>query len=106
MPDIPQAKAFTETAALEQQRRARVYKTAGKWLLWMDLLPLLFVYSSVLSGSYLWLVWVLIEAIAGVALIAIGSSRHRRADQVLLAMSHVRGEQDVDSDNEPQRRAS
>lgn len=97
---------MTEAAALEQQRRARVYKTVGKWLLWMDLLLVIFVYTAIRAGSYMWLIWVLIEAIAGLALIGIGSSKHKRASQILLALSHVRGEQDVDSEEEPERRAS
>lgn len=90
---------------MEQQRRARVYKTIGKWLLWMDLLLVIFVYTGIRAGSYMWLIWVLVEAIAGLALIGIGSSKHKRAAQILLTLSHVRGEQDVDSEEEPERRA-
>lgn len=108
MPDIPQAKLLTEAAALEQQRRARVYGAVGKWLLWMDLLLLIFVYTGLRGGSYMWLIWVLVEAVAGLALIGIGSSKHRRAAQILLALSHVRGQQDqdIDSEEQPERRAS
>jgi len=106
MPDVPQGQLLTEAAALEQQRRARVYKTAGKWLLWMDLLLVMFVYTGLRAGSYMWLIWVLIEAVAGLALIGIGSSKHKRASQMLLALSRVRGEQEIDSEQEPERRAS
>ena len=106
MPDIPKARVLNEAAALEEQRQARVYKTIGKCLLWMDLLLLIFVYTGLRGGSYMWLLWVLIEGLAGLALIAIGSSKHRRANQGLLRLSQVRSEQDIDSDEEPQRKAS
>jgi len=47
-----------------------------------------------------------VEGFLGLVLIGIGSSKHRRAEQVLLDLSPVRGEQDLDSDEEPERRAS
>jgi hypothetical protein len=106
MPDISQERVSKEAAALEEQRRARVYKTVGKWLLWTDLIPAVFVYTGVRGGSYMWLVWVLVQGFLAFVLIGIGASRHRRAEQVLLSLSPVRGEQDLDSDEEPERRAS
>jgi len=61
-----------EAAALEEQRRGTVLITVGKVLLWMDLILACFVYVGLRSGSYLFLWWVLVEGILGLALMGVG----------------------------------
>ena len=53
-------------------RLGSVMATAGKVLLWMDLIPLAFVYVSVRDGSYFWVYWTVAQAIVGFALLAFG----------------------------------
>lgn len=53
--------------------------TAGKVLLWMDLLLLAFVYVGVRSGSMFWVWWVIGEAALGGALLAAGIHIRKRA---------------------------
>src|SRR5437868_15355925 len=105
MPDNPQERVLRETAALEEQRRARVYKTVGKWLLWMDLLLLIFVYTGLRGGSYMWLIWVMVVGFLGLVVIGIGSSKHRRGERVLLGLSPGRGAHGHDRYEEPGGRA-
>ena len=61
-----------EVAALEEQRRGTVLITVGKVLLWMDLILACFVYVGFRTGSYLFLWWVLVEGILGLALMGVG----------------------------------
>ncbi len=64
-----------EQGIVESQRKGLVLITAGKVLLWMDMLLLIFVYVGIRDGSYMWTWWVLGEALLGVILIAIGSRK-------------------------------
>ncbi len=52
--------------------------TAGKILLWMDFLLLIFVYVGIRSGSHMWMWWVLGEGLLGIVLIAVGTRRRAR----------------------------
>ena len=58
---------------MAERRRAEVAATIGKWLLWMDLLIALFVYTSIRDGSYFFAYWFVAEGVLGLALIAFGS---------------------------------
>jgi hypothetical protein len=65
-----------EESIVPEQRRGLVLMTAGKVLLWMDLLLLAFVYIGLRGGSHLWMWWVIGEAVLGSVLLGIGA--HRR----------------------------
>jgi hypothetical protein len=49
-----------------------VLMTAGKLLLWTDLIFLAFVYSGIKGGSYLYTYWTLIQGAIGLTLLTIG----------------------------------
>ena len=85
MPEI-KAKIERESAAMAERRRAEVAATVGKWLLWMDLLILLFVYTSVRDGSYFFVYWFVAEGVLGVALVAAGAHLRRSANRKLAAL--------------------
>jgi hypothetical protein len=72
MPEFVDRHVRQEEAALEEQRRGAVLITVGKVLLWMDLILACFVYVGLRSGSYLFLWWVLVEGILGLALMGVG----------------------------------
>jgi hypothetical protein len=72
MPEVVDQHVQQEVAALEEQRRGTVLITVGKVLLWVDLILACFVYIGLRSGSYLFLWWVLVEGILGVALMGVG----------------------------------
>jgi hypothetical protein len=65
---------------MAQRRRAEVAATVGKWLLWMDLLILLFVYTSVRDGSFFFVYWFVAEGILGLACVAAGAHLRRTAN--------------------------
>jgi hypothetical protein len=58
------------------EAQGSVLMTAGKLLLWTDLIFLAFVYSGVKGGSYLYVYWVLTQATVGGTLLGIG--RYKR----------------------------
>jgi hypothetical protein len=64
-----------EEGMVERKRSGMALITAGKVLLWMDFVLLIFVYVGLRSGSYMWLWWVLGEGILGLVLIEIGMRR-------------------------------
>jgi hypothetical protein len=64
-----------EAGIVDNQRRGSVLMTAGKVLLWMDLIPLIFTYVGLRSGSHFWLWWLIAEGVAGILLVAIGSAK-------------------------------
>jgi hypothetical protein len=49
-----------------------VLMTAGKLLLWTDLIFLAFVYSGIKGGSYLYAYWTLIQGAIGLTLLTVG----------------------------------
>jgi hypothetical protein len=106
MPDIPSGRIQQETALLERQRRGGAIVTAGKVLLWMDLILGIFVYDGLRAGSHLYLWWVIGEFILGVGLIAWGKSMRSEASRRLAEMSPTVGERDFPNEIEQQRRAS
>jgi hypothetical protein len=61
-----------EEGMVERKRSGMTLITAGKVLLWMDFILLIFVYVGLRSGSYMWLWWVLGEGILGLVLIEVG----------------------------------
>ena len=76
-----------EVAALEEQRRGTVLITVGKVLLWMDLILACFVYVGLRTGSYLFLWWVLVEGILGLALMGVGFHEIVDARRVLTELT-------------------
>ena len=54
------------------ETRGTVLMTAGKLLLWTDLIFLAFVYSGLKGGSYLYLYWTLIQGLTGLTLLITG----------------------------------
>jgi hypothetical protein len=57
-------------------RTGNTLVTAAKLLLWLDLIPLAFVYVGIRGGSHFWMWWVVIQAMLGVALM--GAGYHKR----------------------------
>ncbi len=106
MPDIPVDRVQYETRLLERQRRGGAIITAGKVLLWMDLILGIFVYDGLRAGSHLYLWWVIGEFILGVGLIAWGKGMRSEASRRLAAMSPTVGVADFPNEIEQQRRAS
>jgi hypothetical protein len=64
-----------EVGIVEGQRQGSGLMTAGKWLLWMDIIPLAFVFGGLAVGSKMWLWWLIIEGVIGIVLLAIGSRK-------------------------------
>ena len=54
------------------ETKGSVLMTAGKLLLWTDLIFLAFVYSSIKSGSAVYPVWFLVQATLGLTLLIVG----------------------------------
>jgi len=54
------------------ETRGSVLMTAGKLLLWTDLIFLAFVYSGIKGGSYLYTYWFLIQGLVGLTLLTVG----------------------------------
>ena len=67
-----QLNRLEEQGMVDEQRSGLVLMTIGKVLLWTDFLLLAFVYVGLRSGSHLWLWWVLIEGVLGLAFVEIG----------------------------------
>ena len=44
----------------------------------MDLIPFAFVYVSVRDGSYFWVYWTVLQAVAGFALLGLGIRKRAR----------------------------
>jgi hypothetical protein len=79
-------KIRREAAAMAERRRAEVAATIGKWLLWMDLLIALFVYTSIRDGSYFFAYWFVAEGVLALALIAFGSRGRKVANRKLAQL--------------------
>jgi hypothetical protein len=54
------------------ETQGTVLMTAGKLLLWTDLIFLAFVYSGIKGGSYLYLDWFSIQGLIGLTLLTVG----------------------------------
>ena len=76
-----------ELAALEEQRRGAVLVTVGKVLLWIDLILVSFVYVGLRAGSHLFLWWVLVQGILGMALMSVGSHEIMDARRTLTELT-------------------
>jgi hypothetical protein len=61
-----------EVGMVEEQRRGLALMIAGKTLLWLDVIPLIYVFSGLSGGSRMWLWWLLAEGAAGLLLVMIG----------------------------------
>jgi hypothetical protein len=54
------------------ETRGSVLMTAGKLLLWTDLIFMAFIYSGIKGGSYLYAFWFLIQGLVGLTLLITG----------------------------------
>jgi len=54
------------------ETRGSVLMTAGKLLLWTDLIFMAFIYSGIKGGSYLYAFWFLIQGLTGLTLLIVG----------------------------------
>ena len=72
MPELNHERILEEAAALEELRKGGVLKTVGKVLLWVELVPLAFVYMSIRAGARLILWWAILEGVLGLALLIVG----------------------------------
>ena len=54
------------------ETRGSVLMTAGKLLLWTDLIFMAFIYSGIKGGSYLYAFWFLIQGFIGLTLLILG----------------------------------
>lgn len=75
MPDTNYVRIKDEAGTNHEARVGAAMITAGKILLWMDLLLLIFVYVGIRSGSHMWMWWVLGEGLLGAVLIAVGTRK-------------------------------
>lgn len=76
-----------EAEALEEQRQGSVAITVGKVLLWVDLLLACFVCVGLRAGSYLFLCWVLSEALLGLVLLGVGFQKRAAARRKLAELA-------------------
>jgi hypothetical protein len=79
MPELNHDRILEEAAALEELRKGGVLKTVGKVLLWVELVPLAFVYMSIRAGVGLIVWWAVIEGVLGLALFIVGWRKRVRA---------------------------
>ena len=106
MPDVSPIRVREEELLLWQQRRGGMMKTAGKVLLWMDLIFACFVYVGVESGSHLYWWWFLGEFVLGAVLFGYGARIRSEASRRLAEMSPTDGIEALENEAEQQRRAS
>lgn len=106
MPNVSPIVVRQEELLLRQQRRGALTKTAGKVLLWMDLIIVCFVYVGFESGSHLFWWWFIGEFILGAGLLAYGTHVKSQAGRQLAALSPTAVAESVQDEAEQQRRAS
>lgn len=68
-----------EAAALDLADRGNVFITLGAALLGMELILICFVDISIRTGSYLFIWWVIVEALLGVVFVVIGMRQKAKA---------------------------
>lgn len=105
MPELNHDRILEEAAALEDLRKAGVLKTVGKVLLWVDLVPLSFLYMALRAGSQLLPWWVVVEGVAGFVLVLIGQRRWTLALIRLGAASRPGPSPDAEFEAEQKPRA-
>ena len=79
MPELNHDRILQEAAFLEELRKGGVWKTVGKVLLWVELVPLTFLYMSLRAGSRLILWWAILEGVLGLVFYVVGSRKRTRA---------------------------
>jgi hypothetical protein len=105
MAELNHDRILQEAASLEELRKGGVWKTVGKVLLWVELIPLMFLYMSLRAGSQLILWWAILEGLLGLALYILGSRRRARA-LVRLGVVSPRGPSpELEYEAEQKRRA-
>ena len=68
---------YEEEIEIREARWDSAMIVTGELLLWVDLLPLAFAYSSIRDGSWFWVWWVLSQGALG-GLMLIGGAWHQR----------------------------
>jgi hypothetical protein len=106
MPELNHDRILEEAASLEQLRKGGVLKTVGKVLLWVELVPLVFLYTSWRAGSDLLIWWAVIEGVLGLTLYVVGA--RKRADALLRlgVVSPAGPAPELEFDTEQKRRTS
>ncbi len=69
--------------ALEIERQGDVFKALGWGLLAFDTIIVAFVWVGLRTGSDCWLIWTIVEAVLGLALIRMGIYWRDRASRML-----------------------
>jgi len=72
-PDID-AVRYQEEIQMGQARWGSVAVVSGEVLLWMDLILLSFVYSSIRDGSWFWVWWFLSQGALGAIMVIAGKA--------------------------------
>ena len=106
MPELNHDRILEEAAALEELRKGGVLKTVGKVLLWVELVPLAFVYMSIRAGVGLIVWWAVIEGVLGLALFIIGWRKRVRALAKLGVVSQTGPTPDWEYEAEQKPRVS
>lgn len=105
MAELNHDRILEEAASLEELRKGGVWKTVGKVLLWVELVPLMFLYMSLRAGSQLIVWWAIIEGLLGLALYIVGSRRRARALASLGVVSPPGPGPELEYETEQKRRA-
>lgn len=105
MPELNHHRILEEAASLEELRKSGVSRTVGKVLLWVELVPLTFLYMSLRAGSQLILWWAILEGVLGLVLYVVGSRRRARALANLGVVSPPGPAPDLEYEAEQKRRA-
>lgn len=106
MPELNHDRILEEAAALEELRKGGVLKTVGKVLLWVDLVPICFLYMSLRAGSALIPGWAVVEGIVGLVLLFEGARKRSIALGKLGVISRPGAAPDVEFEADQKPRAS
>jgi hypothetical protein len=106
MPWLNHDRILEEAAALEDLRKGGVLKTVGKVLLWVDLVPICFLYMALRAGSMLIPWWAGVEGVAGIVLFLAGSRRRSLALDKLGLASRPGSAPEVEFEAEQKPRTS
>ena len=106
MPELNHDRILEEAASLEQLRKGGVLKTVGKVLLWVELVPLVFLYASWRAGSDLIPWWAVIEGVLGLTLYVVGARKRAHALVRLGVASPAGPAPEFEFDTDQKRRTS
>jgi hypothetical protein len=105
MPELNHDRILEEAAALEELRKGGVLKTVGKVLIWVELVPLAFLYMSLRAGSELIPWWAILEGALGLGLYLVGARKRSRALIKLGVVSPPGPSPELEYESEQKRRA-